>query len=361
MGSWHTAPIAKFVPHKTSFGRTKVIHIFQNEDARQVRGRSPLVGALTPGIEQSTLAELLMARSLIEASYTMSIESALSPKEALDGLVVNERLGHTQQFEDWAGQRDEFYSQAKIHAAPGVVNFLAPGDKMITHAMQSPGAHYNSFDKSLLRRTAKAAGSAFEDLTGDFSQTSFSASRMATYLPHHINLRRRREIAARFYQECFVAFLEESINLGRIELPKDAPSFYEAKSEYTRTKWLGLGRVSPDEKKSAEAIALQLELGTTTYTDALGEMGIDFESQIEVLQEERATLEKLGLSHPFFSKELQPPNDKAPAISAPKPMPGAEEKAELPVVKRGPGRPKGSKDFVQRKSRKATEETNNNE
>ena len=43
MGSWHTAPIAKFVPHKTSFGRTKVIHIFQNEDARQVRGRSPLV------------------------------------------------------------------------------------------------------------------------------------------------------------------------------------------------------------------------------------------------------------------------------------------------------------------------------
>ena len=99
MGSWHTAPLAKFVPHKTSFGRTKVIHIFQNEDARQVRGRSPLVGTLTPGLEQSTLAELLMARSLIEASYTMSVESASSPKEALDGLVVNERLGHTQQFE----------------------------------------------------------------------------------------------------------------------------------------------------------------------------------------------------------------------------------------------------------------------
>ena len=202
-------------------------------------------------------------------------------------------------------------------------------------------------------------------MTGDFSATNFSASRMATYLPHHINLRRRREIAARFYQECFVAFLEEAINMGRIELPKDAPSFYEARDAYTRTKWLGLGRVSPDEKKSAEATALQLELGTTTYTDALGEMGIDFEFQIEVLQEERATLEKLGLSHPFFSKELQPPNDKAPAISAPKPMPGPEEKAELPM-KRKPGRPKGSKDFVpralaRRLALEKNSETNNDE
>ena len=86
---------------------------------------------------------------------------------------------------------------------------------------------YDAFDKSIQRRAAKAAGVSAESLTGNYAEVNFSASRLAEALPNLINDIRRKQVVERFYKSVFTAWLEEQINLGAIEIPKNARGFYE--------------------------------------------------------------------------------------------------------------------------------------
>jgi lambda family phage portal protein len=295
MGSFQAAPAAQFVAASTSWGRTRVIHALDYIDPRQIRGLSPLVSALTPAQEETTLAEFTLGKALIETSFAMTIESALPTRVALDGLQVNDHLGNT---ESWLTDRQEFYSTAKVTPQVGTISHLHPGDSLKMNKSETPNNNFDSFDKSLIRKAAKAAGAAVEDVSGDYSQTSFSASRLATALPHEINLKRRKDIAERFYSEVFAAWLEEAFETHAIELPRNAKPFWQAKAAYCEAKFLGKGRVSPDEKKTAEADILMIENNLLTLTDALAARGIDLETQIETIKAERKMLADAGLSFP---------------------------------------------------------------
>jgi capsid protein len=139
-----------------------------------------------------------------------------------------------------------------------------------------------------------------EGLSGDYSKTSFSASRLALALPFEINLVRRVNIAETFYKAVFSAWLEKQIERGLIELPANAAPFQKAKSAYCNALWLGKGITSPDAKKTTEAQMLRLENGLATFTELLAEDGKDLDADIAVLDEERALLAKHGLNHSFF-------------------------------------------------------------
>jgi lambda family phage portal protein len=304
LGAQRSAPQATYVEGFTSWGRCKVIHAFQFDDPRQVRGLSPLTGALTPAKEQDTLAEFTLGKALIDTSFTTTIESSLPTSVALDSLSVNDRAGGiASTVGEWLDSHEQFYSKAKITPQVGTVTHLMPGDKLMQHESESPSNNFDAFDKSLLRKTAKAAGAAYEDISGDYADTSFSASRLATALPHEINLRRRKDIAERFYRAVFKAWLEESIATGTIKLPAGARDFYVAKDAYCSARFLGKGRVSPDEKKTREATILGLETGLISLTEAYAEDGKDFEAQMETLQHEKQYLESVGLEHPFFAAQ----------------------------------------------------------
>ncbi len=298
LGSFAPAPFAKYIPAFTSWGRPKVLHIIGDfVDPRQIHGLSPLVGGLTPAHESETLGEFALGKAMLENQFAITVESALPTRVALDGLQVNEHAGNT---DTWLTEREEIYGKARITPQVGTINHLAPGDALKFHRSETPNNTFDAFNKSLVRKAAKAAGSAVEDLSGDYSQTSFSASRLATALPHEINLRRRKDIVERFYKAVFEAFLEEQIERGLIEIPAGAKSFYEAKAAYCNAKFLGKGVVSPDPKKTTEGQLLKLENGLASFTEILAEDGKDFEAHVATLIEERVVLAKHGLDHPFF-------------------------------------------------------------
>jgi capsid protein len=66
--------------------------------------------------------------------------------------------------------KGEFYGAAPVSVSlqPGTVSHLFQGEKMVMHRSETPNATYDSFDKSLSRESAKAAGSSAEDLSGDY-------------------------------------------------------------------------------------------------------------------------------------------------------------------------------------------------
>jgi len=298
LGSRANAPAAKYVPARSSWGRIKVLHTYQFIDPQQVRGLSPLVSALTPAHERETLGEFVLGKAFLDNSFAISVESNLPTAQALDGLQVNDVAGHT---ENWLAMREQIYGKAKITPQPGTINHLAPGDKLHFHKSETPNNTFDSFDRSLVRKAAKAAGSSVEDVSGDFSQTSFSASRWAAGLPHEINLVRRKNICEHLYRAAYEAFVEEAIERELIELPPNAPPFSrETKKAYCGAKFLGKGMIQPDPKKSAEAQLMRMENGLATFAEIIGEEGKDLETHIEALVAERDLLAKHGLNQPFY-------------------------------------------------------------
>ncbi len=297
LGATYIQPMAKFTPAFTAWGRRKVIHLFELKDPRQVRGLSPLVGALTPAQEREANAEFTLANALLQTQFALTVESDLPPQAALGGLSVNDEMSGMSGFVE---DRASWYSKSKISPQPGTVNHLAPGDKLKMNKVENPTATFDAFDKSLTRKAARAAGESYENVSGDYSMTNFSASRMAGEQPHRMTMKRRRNLVEAFYRAVFDAWLEEQLETGAIEAPDGAPPFYAMRDAYTSSKWLGWGRAEPDKKKAADATVLELENGLTTFEDALAERGLDLETHIQNLKNERDLLKAAGLDHPFY-------------------------------------------------------------
>lgn len=308
-------PISKFVPATTSWGRTRIFHRFQLQAPGQARGLSPLTPALTPSKAKDTLGEFTLDAALVQTQYAATVESELPPQSALGALRTDDGLstgtpGAAAGGVDPLEMRAHWYGQNKIAMKPGVVNALPTGDKLRIHRSETPNSTFESFDRSITRSAAKAAGSSFEDISGDFSQTSFSASRLATETPHRIIMRRRRDIVEAIYKMVFACWLEEAIETNAIKLPRNAPDFYVARDLYTEAKWLGQGRVVADPLKAAQATALELEEGLTTKSDALAERGLDFETVLEERKAEREAEIAAGFS---------PDRPKTPTSRTPQP------------------------------------------
>lgn len=324
MGNTSSAPQAIFVSAYTSWGRQRVVHLFDLIAPGQVRGLSPLTAALSPAHSKQTLREFTLASNLIQTMIATTVESDLPPNEALKALSTNDPLhiggapgSSAASPEAWLAARGEYYGEGgvKIDLTPGNVTHLMRGDKLRMNRPEAPGNTYDPFDKSLAREAAKAAGSSYEDQTGDYGNTSFSASRLAMELPSRINKRRRAAIVEPFYRAAFTAWLEEACETGVIKLPKNAPAFWECPAAYTKAVWRGEGKPVSDPLKAAQADILEIENGLATLESKLGERGLDFEEVLAQRKAEREQCEAAGLRYPApTGVNSSMPEDEDPAL-----------------------------------------------
>lgn len=323
LGNMSAAPIATFHAAHTSWGRQRVIHLFDLKDMRQVRGLSPLVAALTPAHERENLSEFTLANALLQSQFALTVESDLPPEAAMDGLAVSDVQSGVSTFERSLKERGDFYTNAKITPQPGVINHLMPGDKLKFNAVQNPSHTFADYDRSLTRKAARAGGDSYENVSGDYSQTNFSASRMAAEQPHRLNVRRREAIVVPFYRAVYAAWLEEQLETGAIRLPRNAAPFWWAKEAYVAAKFIGLGRFQPDPKKAAEADILALVNNLETLEDVLAERGKDLETHVAQIASERKLLAKYGLTFAGLSVQAnpEPDDDETPPAPAPTPAP----------------------------------------
>jgi lambda family phage portal protein len=315
LGNVSVAPQPIFVTARTPWGRSRAVHLFDSLMPGQVRGLSPLIAALSPAHAKATHREFTLASALVQSMIATTVESDLPTREALNALAAPDPLhpGGGLSPDAWIKAKQEFYEQTKIDLQPGVVTHMLSGDKLKMHRAESPNSTYDSFDKSLSREAAKAAGSSAEDVSGDYSQTSFSASRLAMELPWRINLRRREATVAPFYRAAFVAWLEEACETGIIKLPQGAPAFSDNPAAYTNAVWRGSAKPVSDPLKAAQADILEIENGLSTLEAKLGERGFDLEEVVAQRKSEREQLQAAGLNYPVPQnrEDWKPEDDPA--------------------------------------------------
>ena len=313
-------PLPVRIPAFTGFGRRNVVHLFQVRDGGQVRGYPPTAPSLTPAQSKAVLQETTLTSSNTQSQIAVTLESSLPAAQALKSLQVDDGLG----FEQPGGtaiaggseaDRSAFY--AKLPPKLGSIAPLPKGDSLKLHRAQNPTAGYLEFDASLSRQASKASGLSAEDVSGDYSKTSFSASRLSAETPDRITKKRRADIGATFYQHIFEAWLSEAVAIGDVGLPAGILPYFGNQPLYHQAcVWLGIGKVSADPYKQAQATKLEIEEGLTTLSSALAERGLDFETVASERAEEMRVLKELGLwVDPTAQTSLQPqePDDEEPA------------------------------------------------
>jgi len=269
------------IPAFTSWGRRRVIHLHDKERAGQSRAK-PLISAV--------MRELKMAGKYNTSELQTKIANSLIAgvlESDLDPDSMNSIFGESaeQQYKDFLGGfKAKLQSGAIIKAPPGThMNLMASGRN---------SADFDQYMTTVLRYIATGLNIPYELLLKDFSKTNYSSARAALLEAWRYFHGRRRWLSDYWLNAVYELWLEEAIDLGRIE----APGFYDNRYAYAKCRWIFSGRGWVDPVKEAKAATIRMENNLSTLEQECAEQGLDWEEVLEQKAHEENRAEGLGIS-----------------------------------------------------------------
>jgi len=217
--------------------------------------------------------------------------------EACFGLAIRTtdmlgRMQHTTTTEN--GTRE-------IEIAPGMVEFLAPGEEVEVIDPKRPGRSFREFVYFVLEGVARGLGLSLEQITGDKSEVNYSSAR-------HSELELRDHIkpflaADERYFLCPVwrMLVDYSILAGLVK----APGFVASPENYYKHEWIHKGHDWVDPQKEINAKINELLIGATTLSEICAQKGKDWQEVIKQRAREKEFINSLGLNDVSQVEELR--------------------------------------------------------
>lgn len=273
----------KLIPRETPWGRRQIIHIFESERPGQSRGKNGLVSVLSKMKMLEKFEQATLQAAILNAMYAAVIESSM------DWSSVGLAIGASQKndpLETYVGQKQKFHKGGTIRYNGVKIPHLYPGEQLKFLQPEHPTTAFSSFEEAVLRYLAGGFNLSYEQLSRDYSKTNYSSARAAMLEAWKFFQSRRYFIGARFATEIYALWLEEAMSRGIVETPTGAPSFWEAKTAWTRCSWIGPGRSHIDPQKESAAMVTDLDACVTTLEKECAERGLDWEEVVEQRAEE---------------------------------------------------------------------------
>lgn len=292
-GDYILAPIGQYVwsrqPRVMDWGRPRVLHHFEPQRAGQHRGVSELAAVLERArmVERFERAELQSA--LIAATFAAFIKSPFD-SDMIEAALGGGGVGSYQE------ARKAFHDKRQISLDGARIPLLYPGDEVEQLSGAHPHSGFEAFVSAALGSIATALGTSREELTGDYSGTNYSALRGAFLKSWKALSARRDAFADHVATPIYLAWLEEAIARGDVEIPAGAPALWEAPYAWSRCSWLGPARGWVDPTKEAQAAEIRIRAGVSSLRDEAAEQGKDWEELLEQQAAEEALRAQLGLS-----------------------------------------------------------------
>lgn len=281
------------VPRETRWGRRQVIHVFEQERPGQTRGKTGIAAVLAKSKTLEQFQDVSLEAAIVNAMYAAVIESEF------DHAQVADALGNST--ESAALAASVLRSMAEWHDS-GTVKFdgvkvphLYPGEKFRMVSSEHPGPAFAEFEKSVIRHLAAGMGITYEQLARDYSQTNYSGARAGMLEAWKFFSSRRHLVGQQFARQIYALWLEEAIDNGDVEIPRGAPTFYDAKSAWCASRWIGPAKGHIDPLKESKADALEMDRGLLTLEDACATRGVDWEDNLEQIAREKARMRELGI------------------------------------------------------------------
>ena len=291
-----------------SWGREKVIHIFEQQRPGQTRGYSPMVAALKETRITKRFREVTLQNAVLNATYAATIESEL-PSEMvfqalgggqLDPNAVSKALGNIAG--GYMNAYDAYAKNAEGLVIDGLkIPHLMPGMKLNLHSPSQGGLIGTDFEQSLIRYIAAILDVSYEQLSKDYSKTNYSSARAANNETWKAMQSQKRSVADRFATTVYALWLEEAFATNQItSMPANQPSFWEGmnREAYTQCDWIGASRGQIDELKETQAAVLRIQNGLSTYEEEHAKLGKDWRRVFSQAAREQADINERGLMFP---------------------------------------------------------------
>ena len=286
------------IDRETHWGRPVVVHFWEPERATEHRGGA---GIFAPVIQRARMLfkydQAELDGALINAVIAAIAESPFDPELMKDALEGDEdALDGMNNYQD--GRR-EFHNDRKINIGNARVITAYPGETLKIVKPDRPNPNFAPFMKAALRNMSQAAGVASQWVTGDYSDTNYSSMRAALLDAWKTIHRRRSNFGAGFASPIRCGWLEESMEVDDLPLPRGAPEYIECRVAYSRCKWMGPGRGWVDPVADREGALLGMDAGLTTLEHEAAEgSGENYEDILDQRQVEVEGFKRRGLRVP---------------------------------------------------------------
>jgi len=279
------------VPAFTPWGRRRVIHVFEQEQPGQTRGKPGFVSVLAEMRVLSRFKRAALEAAIANAMYAAVIESEMPTEDVAAALG-----GSTSPMKDYLKAKNAFNQENGYATLNGLrVPHLVPGEKFRLLAAEHPTASYAEFEAASLRHLAAGFNMSYEEVSRDYSKTNMSAARVAMNQAWRFFAGRRHHIANKYATQIYAAWLEEAFDRADVEMPAGAPGFIEAKTAWCGCEWIGAPKGHVDELKERQAGGLAYGMYTTSLKRLCAEQGDDWEEVLEQRAYELKRMRELEL------------------------------------------------------------------
>lgn len=286
--------------------RPIVLHVFDPNDATDVRGISVLAPAIRRYLQREKLDDVTLETAILQTVFAQVLTSEKPSMEAFEALEALKETG-VKGATEFAGDFVEFM-QGSLEGAnnsrisTGIeaqVSKLGPGEKFEFLTSSTPGPDYAPFAASMARDIARAIGISYGGLTMDHNNATYSSVRMENASVWGVVLRRRERIAAPICQALYENWLDEEIGEGRIPFKGGYDAYFANRDAISWAQWRGPAKPTADDYKSARASSERMENGTSSLEVEAAELGLDEE---ELFESRRRTHERYiaaGMRSPY--------------------------------------------------------------
>ena len=276
------------------FGWLQMIHVFDQQRANQSRGFSKFAAVVQRLKMMDRHENVTLELSIIASALAVVIESEFGQQSAFEAIGASPM----QSLFEYSTAQAEFRKESPLLFDGVRIPALLPGEKLNVSRAEPPGAQFAAFQESMLRHVARGLNVSYEQVSGDYSKTSYSSARAALAEAWGSVLSARESGPVKIANQIFRLWLDEAIIRGLIQLPPgvDLTAYQNNKALITRCTWIGAGRMPIDELKSAKANELMLATNQTTLAAIAADSGQDYEELLQQRAEEKRMAEELGLT-----------------------------------------------------------------
>lgn len=294
-------------PVATPHGRPLLaLSILDRKGPGVTRGISPIAAAVVRALQLDKLTDLSIETQAAQLAVAWSIITDANPAEAASS--VDGERDPKAEIEGRLDELNTFFAAMPLRMPAGAqVSVLPTGSKLeATTPKATPTLGYDAFQKRLLIELARGFAMSYDEFTGDYSSTSYSASKKADEGPWSIVYRRRNRFVAPIYAAAYECVIEEAVQRGLIKLPR-AISFYHVKELLLACRWVGPTRPILDPLKEANANDIELANGSSSLAHIAAERGQDWRDTIDQRAREIAYAKKKGVDiNPAKNSAIEP-------------------------------------------------------
>lgn len=270
----------RYIRRETDWGRLQLIHLFDQERPGQSRGRTGLLS----GIKQIKMLErwqgTAMQAAIINSMYAAVIESSIDHPEIMQALGGGGDSPHSS----YLSEALEYHSGTnKVRWDGSKIAHLFPGEKLELMAAKQPVAAFEQFERAALRQIAAACNISYEQLSKDYTNTTYSSARASMLEAWKFILSERHHVANKYASIIYTLWLEDAISSGDVIVPGGLSGFLApgAKRAFSQAKWIGPGREEIDPVKRANATKIDISLGLTSHEEEAAVRGRHLEEIVD--------------------------------------------------------------------------------